>query len=183
MQKANATQNNQLDGFRTLPDLRYPPALLQFHRPSQHQALLATLTGTSGSALSYKNHDVVERIEKKLRLSNEAATLLFNDTVKFLALAALEEGNGLVPPKAIDEAWHHFLLFTYEYADFCENYFGTFLHHVPSTSRSQPRGNLIPDTVKLAETFFGPLSENWSSDWRPEHSECSGTTNCQVCYR
>jgi hypothetical protein len=184
MQKTNTTQTAQLNDSRNIPDLRYPPALLQFQGPSQHQDLLATLTvRPSVSALQYKNPDVVERLQKKLSLTNEAANLLFKDTLKFLSLAALEEGYGLVPPQAIDAAWHHFILFTRDYSEFCDQYFGAFLHHVPSTSRTDPRGDRIPDTAALAEKFFGPLSENWASVWRPEDGQCSGTTNCQVCYR
>jgi hypothetical protein len=144
----------------------------------------ATLSGEySVPALGYRNRDVVERLVKKLGLTTDAATLLFADTLKFLSLAAFNEGHGLVPPKAIDDAWHHFLLFTKDYAEFCEEYFGTFLHHVPSTSRSEPRGDRIPDTIALAEKYFGPLSENWTSVWQRDDGQCSGTTNCQVCYK
>ena len=31
----------------------------------------------------------------------------------------------------IDAMWHTFILFTRDYADFCEHHFGVFLHHVP----------------------------------------------------
>jgi hypothetical protein len=38
---------------------------------------------------------------------------------------------------AIDEMWHTFVLFTKDYAAFCERYFGHFVHHVPTTYREQ----------------------------------------------
>lgn len=31
----------------------------------------------------------------------------------------------------IDDMWHTFILFTKDYSDFCNHYFGEFIHHVP----------------------------------------------------
>jgi len=33
--------------------------------------------------------------------------------------------------KEIDQMWHIFLLYTQDYMDFCEKYFGEYLHHLP----------------------------------------------------
>lgn len=32
----------------------------------------------------------------------------------------------------IDDMWHTFLLFTREYMHFCNHYFGTYIHHIPT---------------------------------------------------
>jgi hypothetical protein len=146
------------------------------------------------SVLAYRNEDLIERLEKKLKLSHDDASVLFNDLLRFLAMCGLRGdvymATPLVPPKAIDEAWHHFLLFTEEYATFCEEYFGGFLHHKPSTSRTELRGSKIPETIALAKALFGETSKNWSKNWLysdPADSggadDCGGSTNCQVCYR
>jgi hypothetical protein len=141
--------------------------------------------------MSYKNRDLVERLEKKLDLSHVDAELLFSDLLKFLALCGLQDrgiGNiDLVPPKMIDEAWHNFLLFSRDYDRFCHRYFGCFVHHQPSTSLSPLRGNRIPQTIALAAEVFGEsLSKNWSKHWLGNKStnDCDGgTTNCQACYK
>ena len=39
----------------------------------------------------------------------------------------------------LDEMWHTFLLFTRDYADFCERYFGFFLHHIPQDDAEDER--------------------------------------------
>jgi len=39
--------------------------------------------------LSYTHEDLIERMEKKLDLSNEEATLLFKDMHRFLAICGL----------------------------------------------------------------------------------------------
>lgn len=140
------------------------------------------------TAFDYTNADLVERIQKKLELSSDQAELLFKDLIKFLSLCVYRMDNNrelLVPPKKIDEAWHNFLLFTEEYANFCETFFGSFIHHQPSTSKTALRGNRIADTITLAKMIYGDLSENWSTTWLAnDDGGCGGgTTNCQVCYR
>lgn len=140
--------------------------------------------------MEYENVDVVERLEKKLGLGHDDAELLFKDMLGFLALCGLRERHArvpLVPPKMIDEAWHHFLLFSEAYADFCSRFFGFFLHHQPSTSRTPLRGNGILTTIALADEIFGDKSKNWSKKWSESDTEdcedCNCNTNCQVCYK
>ncbi len=36
-----------------------------------------------------------------------------------------------MPSEAVDELWHEFVLHTRDYADFCAQAFGRFMHHVP----------------------------------------------------
>lgn len=38
--------------------------------------------------------------------------------------------------KEVDAMWHTFLLFTKDYAEFCQNYFGRFIHHQPVQKES-----------------------------------------------
>jgi len=54
----------------------------------------------------------------------------------------------------IDEMWHTFILFTRDYAAFCEGHFGCFLHHVPNEDEEQ--GPEDPESVRgLLERHFG----------------------------
>lgn len=43
-----------------------------------------------------------------------------------------------MPSDAVDSAWHEFILFTRQYADFCDKAFGRFLHHTPAEGMSKP---------------------------------------------
>jgi hypothetical protein len=46
--------------------------------------------------------------------------------------AALRDGQVIgMPSRAVDEAWHGFILCTARYAVFCEAAYGQFLHHHP----------------------------------------------------
>lgn len=60
--------------------------------------------------------------------------LLHVATGRFEAmLDFLEASNGETQPtQEIDSAWHFFILNTREYAAYCKERFGTFIHHVPT---------------------------------------------------
>jgi hypothetical protein len=48
----------------------------------------------------------------------------------------------------IDWMWHTFLLFTRDYAAFCDRYFGFFLHHVPNEDEEEAPAPLDEDTLR-----------------------------------
>src|SRR4029078_5348421 len=73
----------------------------------------------------------------------------------------------------IDWMWHTFLLFTLDYARFCDRYFGFFLHHIPNEDEE---GQPIDDALFRAtiERQFGLVSDvlgektltTWYDEWR-----------------
>ncbi|MCK9798850.1 hypothetical protein M1B34_14255 [Pseudomonas sp. MAFF 302030] len=98
--------------------------------------------------LKYKNEDVVLKFCKEWDVSQTEAEDIFEDTKKFLYLAAHCKADCFSASiyhqfQIIDEMWHSFLQFTDQYADFCEAYLGGFLHHFPF-SRS-----LLREQMKL----------------------------------
>src|SRR3989344_4875125 len=78
--------------------------------------------------MAYQNADVVARLQRELNITEEEANLLFDDTQRFLYLTATYPGTWS-PPKQVDKGWHEFLMFTRDYAEFCQRYFGHFIHH------------------------------------------------------
>lgn len=101
---------------------------------------------TLESVLAYRNEDVVARFAEDHSLSLQDADEIFTELKRWLWLCAkrkIELDAGIGEPfqiplfneaNAIDQAWHTFLLFTEDYAFFCENYFGFFIHHNPRPS-------------------------------------------------
>lgn len=53
-----------------------------------------------------------------------------------------------MPSKAVDAAWHEFILFTRAYEVFCRKNLGRFLHHTPAEAMAMP--TLAQDGIKLA---------------------------------
>src|SRR5690242_15526602 len=55
---------------------------------------------------------------------------ILGQTVAFLeACATATEPIG--PSELVDIGWHTFILYTHEYAEFCDQIAGRFIHHVP----------------------------------------------------
>jgi hypothetical protein len=87
--------------------------------------------------LKYENREVVLRFSKEKRISFDDAEDIFQETKRWLWLCASSPGesvNMVGEAFVIDEMWHTFLLFTRDYADFCEKHFREFIHHVPKPS-------------------------------------------------
>ncbi|MFA5960837.1 MAG: hypothetical protein WC785_10005 [Tatlockia sp.] len=80
--------------------------------------------------------------------------LYFCELKKFLSLNYLyvDEQFSMVN-KQIDSLWHQFILFTREYQDFCNCYFGKFIHHSPNLPENDPKIDLSKEK-KHAEKFF-----------------------------
>src|SRR5262249_7476036 len=117
--------------------------------------------------LAYNNDAVVARYRKDFGISSDDAALLFSDVKRFLWLAAVE---GVVsPPPKIDDGWHTFIIFTADYEQFCQRYFGRFMHHRPQRPGDKPDGGIAArSTVNGVNTHFGgfkAMSNNWRFPW------------------
>lgn len=53
-----------------------------------------------------------------------------------------------MPSRAVDEAWHEFILDTRAYTRFCEEAFGEYLHHTPDEAMGTPMGDALAETVR-----------------------------------
>lgn len=85
--------------------------------------------------LQYRNEQVVHRFTRLYEISFQDAAEVFTETKKWLWLCHQAEVPMLLtePLTIIDEMWHNFILFSADYAAFCDRYFGRFLHHAPLT--------------------------------------------------
>ena len=139
----------------------------------------------------YKNPALVNKLQVEHQLSAKEATDLFEDTKRFLALCATTPAR-LAPTRAIDKGWHSFILFTVDYAQFCKQFCGRFIHHVPEDPFSAVKDfEAVPGTARLAAAVFGDLSSNWASSRKSADcspSGCQGKdcspgdcTSCKTC--
>jgi hypothetical protein len=63
----------------------------------------------------------------------------------------------------IDEGWHEFIMYTRDYSDFCQKFFGRYIHHQPNIPGEAPDRERPRRTLIAAMQIFGRenLSENW----------------------
>ncbi|MBL3554186.1 glycine-rich domain-containing protein [Rhodovulum sulfidophilum] len=137
-----------------------------------------------GRIMDYDHPALKERMIAKVGWSEDFTDELFNEMKRFLYLCATNEGS-MAPPEDIDEIWHNFILFTVDYAEFCRDKVGTFLHHQPLTvkQRAESDGSMVERTLSAARASFGDtLSKNWEFSKIPGScgpGTCGASTNCQ----
>jgi hypothetical protein len=128
--------------------------------------------------LSYRHPGVLRRYAKEQKATLEEAAEVFRETLKFLYLSYRtanewpQTGCAVSSEiEKIDWMWHTFLLFTIDYANFCERYFGFFLHHVPSEAdaESPVDEKILRATVQRQfELVYDVLGEETVTAWYDE---------------
>jgi hypothetical protein len=104
--------------------------------------------------LAYRNPAVVERFRGDYPVSKKAADAIWLDALRWLWLAgtypqALVVGESMT---VIDEMWHAFMLFSADYTAFCDEHFGRYLHHAPTTHANflELRARVKADAASVA---------------------------------
>jgi|HubBroStandDraft_6_1064221.scaffolds.fasta_scaffold1806455_1 hypothetical protein len=120
----------------------------------------------------YRNTYVIERYKKDFPNNTMAAEEAFEELIKYLWLTQKHKEDQMNFPenkelnfrcsmhnemKEIDDMWHTFLLHTKQYMQFCEQYFGEFIHHSPTTVDDK----LTADEFET--DFFRYLSYIWDN--------------------
>jgi len=92
--------------------------------------------------LSYRAPFVIDRLVKNRVTDDPAlAEQLFTEAKKYLVLCAATPDMLFGMHSAIvDAAWHTFVLFTTEYAEYGHRYFGQYVHHAPAGDHGGPEG-------------------------------------------
>ncbi len=99
------------------------------------------------STMTYRNERVVARFLSTFAVPQEAATMLFDDTVALLWLIATARSTPgapwpiqiYTPMTMMDEMWHLFILFTKDYHAFCDTYLDGYIHHTPLDDGFDPQ--------------------------------------------
>lgn len=73
-----------------------------------------------------------KRIEREYSLTPETAQEAVSGMEVFLQECADNPKAKFTPSEMVDKAWHAFILYTREYARFCQQVAGRFLHHSPA---------------------------------------------------
>jgi hypothetical protein len=114
------------------------------------------------SVLSYE-HPWLKDSLVKTGLSEADAECLLKDVLRFLYVSGTYPREHLCPPPQIDVGWKEFLSFTEDYHDFCQRFFGRYIHRRPTQTEYIVELNCVRRTRELVKRAFGTrLSENWN---------------------
>ncbi len=113
--------------------------------------------------IEYRHPQVIARFCKEYPEMAEQSEIIFEDLMRFFWASKKHEADKKLTPqnpaldfiyimdeemKGIDLMWHIFLLYTQDYADFCQKYFGVFLHHLPDIVDPE-----VDETAKFEENL------------------------------
>jgi hypothetical protein len=74
-----------------------------------------------------------------LELTSSQVSLVLDGLRAWFVACFDADGKTLgMPSRAVDVAWHEFILMTREYQSFCEEAFGYYLHHAPEQTLDEP---------------------------------------------
>ena len=139
--------------------------------------------------LTYKNDYIIKEFlrkhNKRYNLSQEQALLLFDDLKRYLWMTATidierKKNEDILLPDVsisesmiiIDEIWHEFILVTEYYSDFCNQYFGKYIHHPPAMPKYALNAKTLSEQEcmeifieELLETTYEYLGEEVTMRW------------------
>jgi hypothetical protein len=127
------------------------------------------------------DHDLFQTLTDRVAAEHGHETALaeriVDQALAFLAVSATTD-EPLSPSPLVDHGWHEFILHTVDYARFCEQIAGRFLHHVP-TDPDDPNatGEAAHDTLTrtvdaIAAAGFYVDGDLWPTSHHVECSQC-----------
>jgi len=120
--------------------------------------------GSSGAGIimGYPFTQVKEKLLMKGEISPDAVDEAINEFRKYLSLVALGYKSVAMVSREVDAVWHTFILFTKDYAKFCQEAFGFFLHHQPSIPSQPIDPSARRRFVEAYRQEFGELPRIWA---------------------
>ncbi len=83
------------------------------------------------AAMAFPMHHILKRYMKDENLTREVALEHERELKRFLAICAINPDRMIGMSGRIDELWHTFLMFTWDYHEFCSSIAGRYIHHSP----------------------------------------------------
>ncbi len=74
---------------------------------------------------------MLERFGREYNKSKAETQVIFDCLKTYFRAIKDCDGPVAMPSATVDDAWHMFLIYTHDYAEFSNTFFGKFLHHVP----------------------------------------------------
>lgn len=98
--------------------------------------VLSLRTVDRSTAVDHPAPYLIEKLLKEKIVDSPAeAELLVREVKRYCVLVHEHpERSWQMHSLRVDEAWHQFILFTVQYQDFCERFFGRYVHHAPSNA-------------------------------------------------
>jgi hypothetical protein len=121
---------------------------------------------------------LVNRIVMDEQLDRQVAERIMDQALGFLQLCAIEPDGAYSPSPLVDIGWHTFILYTREYAEFCDRLAGFFIHHAPADdeSKGSSRGHEFDTASAMRAHGISPDGDLWTTGAECSHKKCYSCT-------
>ena len=121
-------------------------------------------------AMAWDMGEIKKRFQKDTGVSEKRVAILERELKRFLIVAAESRTKTIGMKGPVDDLWHTFILFTKNYAKFCDQLCGHMLHHEPTIKKGEfnkmKKGdNPYVRFLKIYEVIFTekPSDDVWPS--------------------
>jgi hypothetical protein len=138
---------------------------------AEPEAPRRSISAAALDALSFEAPYVVERLVKDRVVDSVSdGERLFTEAKRYLVLSeANPEADVGMYSVRVDEAWHTFLLYTDQYTQFCERFFGRYIGHAPTNAppdeahdrEHRPELTFCEFRERYEALFGEPLPDFW----------------------
>lgn len=140
-------------------------------------------------AIAFNFDNVIARYQKDYNVSDRVAAEHARELKRYLSLCSIyPDCNFHMFSEEVDNLWHTFIIYTREYARFCKEVAGKYLHHVPLDNKVKNLNNNRAEKIKFIEKYTAIFKEKPPSHIWSKGGDCSdcfsiiscGNTCCNV---
>lgn len=121
--------------------------------------------------MSFPMVDIVKRCQKDFGYTDDDMVMLERELKRYLILCMMKENVDIsvdMYSEDVDNLWHSFILFTKDYAYFCNKYAQHFIHHVPRVDDTFSHDEIVESRHKFRafiENYEKVFGEEIHSIW------------------
>jgi hypothetical protein len=134
---------------------------------------------------------LVSRIVLDHQLDHQLAERIMTEALAFLRACGANPDVPLSPSLQVDIGWHTFILYTREYAEFCQRVAGRFIHHLPDDEDTDGADDLsgVDEAALVRQRTLAALAaaghtvdlDLWGLNAKCE-GDTSGEGKCHQCH-
>ena len=159
---------------------------------AKSKAYIADARKRTARAEAFDMDDILARYQSEQGFSDAVVVDHHRELIRFMSLCAtgINEGKFYGMMGAIDELWHTFVIFTREYAQFCDKVAGQFMHHVPEVQKSGVSDDTLEHYFAFLDDYEKVYGEPAPAAYWPRpglsalgvsDTACTGCKGCNSC--
>lgn len=137
---------------------------------------------TLENLLAYRHPGAIRTYMRTYGVDECIAQQLFIDMLKYLWVSSKHRADQELAPhepslqfsfvmhqemRDIDNMWHGFILYTKDYTEFCDRFFGAYLHHSPDVAEGvgPTQDEFAEEMAKYLSYVYDNLGEQCMRQW------------------